>query len=75
MHVTCPHRFSPIREDTDDGLQHPVLPAVPEPDRRARPRGAAAVRANFGTGTLDAIIPAPFQQGFQGARRVGMVPG
>ncbi len=75
MHVASPHRLFPLREDTDDRLQHPVVPPVPEPDWRSRLLGGAAIGAIFGAGTLDAIIRAPVQQGFQGSRRVGMVSG
>jgi len=75
VHVTRPHWLFPVCEDTDDRLQHPVVTAVPGPDWRTRPLGGAATRAIFGAGTLDAIVRAPFQQGFQGSRRVGMVSG
>jgi len=69
------HRLFPLGEDTEDRLQDPVVSPVPGPDWRTRLLGGAAVGAIFGTGTLDAIIRAPFQQGFQGSRRVGMVSG
>ena len=75
MHVASPHRLFPLREDTEDRLQYPVVSPVPRPDWRAHPLGGAAVRTILGTGTLDAIIRATFQQGFQGSRRVGMVSG
>ncbi len=75
MHVTRPHRLFLVREDTGDCLQHPVVSAVPGHDWPTSLLGDATVRAIFGMGTLDAIIRAPFQQGFQGSRRVGMVSG
>ena len=75
MHVTRPHRLSPHLEDADDSLQDPIVPAMPGPDWRTRLLGDAAVGAIFGADTLDAIIWAPFQQSFQGSRRVGMVSG
>lgn len=72
--VTSPHRLLPDRKDTGDCLRHPVVPAVPVPDRRARPVGPAS-SAIFGTCTLEAIIPAPCQQDFPGSRKVGTVSG
>ena len=75
VHIASPHRLFPLREDTDDRLQHPVVPGVPGPDWRTLWLASAAVRAIFGTGTLGTTIRAPSQQGFQGSRRVGMVSG
>jgi hypothetical protein len=43
VHVAGPHRLSPIREHTDDGVQDPVLPAMPGPDWRTRLPDVAAV--------------------------------
>jgi hypothetical protein len=73
MYVMRPHWPSLVREDANDRLEHPVVSAVPGPDWRPRLLGDAVVSAIVGTGTLDAINPAPFQQGLQGTRRVGMV--
>ncbi len=67
MHVASPHRLSPLHKDTDDRLQHPVVPAMPGSDRRNRLLGDAAIRAISGARRLDAAIQAPFQQGFRGS--------
>jgi hypothetical protein len=56
VHVARAHRLFPLREDTEHRLQHPVVPAVPGPDRRNRLLGGAAIGAIFGTGMLDATI-------------------
>jgi hypothetical protein len=76
MHVANPHRLSPLLNDTEHRLQDPVVPAVLGPDGRNCLLGDAAIGAISGARKLDAAIQeAPFQQGFQGSRRVGMVSG
>jgi len=75
VHITRPHRALLIREDTDDRVKHPAVPAVPGADCHTGLRRSASIWPIFGIGRLDAIIHAPFQQGFQGLRRVGMVSG
>ena len=75
MHVASPHRLCPLRKDTEDRRQLPVVPAVPGPDRRNRLLGDVAIGAISGARSLDAAIQAQFQQGVQGERRVGMVSG
>jgi hypothetical protein len=59
MHVANPHRLCPLRKDTEDRLQHPVVPAVPGPDRRNCLLGDAAIGAIPGARKLDATIQAP----------------
>jgi hypothetical protein len=56
MHVASPHRFFPLRKDTEYRLQHPVVPTVPGPDWRNRLLGGAAIGAIFGTRMLEATI-------------------
>jgi len=75
MDVANQHRLSPLLNDMEHRLQHPVVPAVLGPDRRNCLLGGAAIGAIFGARKLDAAIQAPFQQGFQGSRGVGMVSG
>jgi hypothetical protein len=70
VHIASLHRLSPLRKDSEDRLQHPVVPAVPGPDRRKRLLGGAVIGAIFGARRLDAAVQAPFQQGLRGWRGV-----
>jgi len=60
MHVARSQRLPLALENTDDYLEHPVVPAVPGRGWRNRLLGSAVVRAIFGTGKLHSIIRAAF---------------
>lgn len=75
MNLPRLHRLAPIREDTDDRVQDPVMPTVSAPDWRTGPLSIAVLSAIVSPHGVYAHIRPALQQGFQRSRGVGMVSG